>query len=93
MDNGQIAERSGVCKNDWKVGGSMSLRDEMVIEEDVMFEVTVIIGDKRISRRYALIDAVMSRNARDFHWAQMNSLQEEWELYKKQQAINKCEEL
>jgi hypothetical protein len=63
----------------------MSSIDEVVAEEDVMFELTVIIGSKRISRRYSLFEILHSRNARDFHWAHMEMLQEEWERYQKQQ--------
>ncbi len=63
----------------------MSSIDEVVTEEDVMFELTVIIGSKRISRRYSLFEILHSRNARDFHYAHMEMLQEEWERYKEQQ--------
>jgi len=69
----------------------MSLRDEVVTEEDVMFELTVIIGSKRISRRYSLFEILHSRNARDFHWAHMDMLQEEWERYKEQQVPERNE--
>jgi hypothetical protein len=63
----------------------MSSIDEVVTEEDVMFELTVIIGSKRISRRYSLFEILHSRNARDFHYAHMEMLQEEWKRYKEKQ--------